>query len=152
MTTIASFRNSECETTCDKCGNTLIAPEWSEYVIDGLILNLWTCTKCGYRFETEAYKLRHKTGLTDDGATLVDRALAGDLPLIAINALSDDTERSEQRGFVNLIKGIFGMFRNPTAHAPKIKWAVNKDDAEEVLTLLSMVHKRIDASRMLSRV
>jgi hypothetical protein len=23
-------------------------------------------------------KLRHKTGLTDDGATLVDRALAGD--------------------------------------------------------------------------
>ena len=55
MTTIAPIRNSECETTCDKCGNTLIAPEWSEYVIDGLILNLWTCTKCGYRFETEAY-------------------------------------------------------------------------------------------------
>jgi uncharacterized protein (TIGR02391 family) len=98
-----------------------------------------------------ADKLRHKTGLTDDGATLVDRALAGDLPLIAINALSDDTERSEQRGFVNLIKGIFGMFRNPTAHAPKIKWAVNKDDAEEVLTLLSIVHKRIDASIMPSR-
>jgi uncharacterized protein (TIGR02391 family) len=99
-----------------------------------------------------ADKLRHKTGLTDDGATLVDRALAGDLPLVAINALSDDTERSEQRGFVNLVKGIFGMFRNPTAHAPKIKWAVNKDDAEEIFTLLSMVHKRIDASRMLSRV
>jgi uncharacterized membrane protein YvbJ len=44
------------------------------------------------------------------------------------------------------------MFRNPTAHAPKIQRAVNKDDAEEVLTLLSMVHKRIDGSRMPPRV
>jgi uncharacterized protein (TIGR02391 family) len=99
-----------------------------------------------------ADKLRYKTGLTEDGAALVDRALAGESPLIAINPLSNDTDRSEQRGFVSLVKGIFGMFRNPTAHAPKIKWAVNKDDVEDVLTLLSMVHKRIDASRMLSRV
>jgi ribosomal protein L37AE/L43A len=55
MKTIASIRNSECETTCAKCGYALIAPEWSEYVIDGLVLNLWTCTKCGHQFETEAY-------------------------------------------------------------------------------------------------
>jgi uncharacterized protein (TIGR02391 family) len=99
-----------------------------------------------------ADKLRHKTGLTDDGALLVDRTLSGDLPLIAINALSDETEISEQRGFANIVKGAFGMFRNPTAHAPKIRWAVNKDDAEEVLTMLSMIHKRIDGSRMPSCV
>jgi ribosomal protein L37AE/L43A len=55
MKTIASIRDSECETTCAKCGYALIAPECSEYVIDGLVLNLWTCTKCGYRFETETY-------------------------------------------------------------------------------------------------
>jgi len=38
------------------------------------------------------------------------------------------------------------MFRNTTAHAPKISWAVNREDAEEVFTLLSMIHKRIDAA------
>jgi ribosomal protein L37AE/L43A len=54
MTTVASFRNSKCETTCDKCGQTLIAPEWSEYVNERLVLNLWSCWNCGYRFETEA--------------------------------------------------------------------------------------------------
>ena len=36
--------------TCDKCGNTLIAADWSEYVNDGLVLDFWSCWKCGYRF------------------------------------------------------------------------------------------------------
>jgi uncharacterized protein (TIGR02391 family) len=31
-------------------------------------------------------KLRDRTGLTDDGNTLVDRALSGDPPMLAINA------------------------------------------------------------------
>ena len=55
MTTIASIRDSEFETTCDKCGVTLIAPKWSEYVCDGLVLNFWSCTKCGFQFETETF-------------------------------------------------------------------------------------------------
>jgi uncharacterized protein (TIGR02391 family) len=97
-----------------------------------------------------ADKLRAKTGLTD-GATLVDRTLAGELPLLAINPLKTESEKSEQRGFANLVKGMFGMFRNPATHAPKISWAIDKDDAEEVFTLLSLVHKRIDAAHMPAR-
>ena len=42
-------------TTCVKCGEALIAPDWSEFVSERLVLNLWTCTKCGDRFETKAY-------------------------------------------------------------------------------------------------
>lgn len=91
-------------------------------------------------------KLRARTGLGDDGGTLVDRALGGDSPMLAINPLKTETEKSEQRGFINLVKGTFGMFRNPTAHAAKITRAVERADAEEVLTLLSMIHKRIDDS------
>jgi uncharacterized protein (TIGR02391 family) len=98
-----------------------------------------------------ADKLRARSGLTDDGVALVDRALGGDSPIVAINALSTESERSEQRGFANLLKGTFGMFRNTTAHAPKINWALNREDAEEVLTLLSMIHKRLDAARALTR-
>jgi uncharacterized protein (TIGR02391 family) len=99
-----------------------------------------------------ADKLRTRTGLADGGAPLVDRALAGELPLLAINPFRTEREKSEQRGFANLVKGIFAMFRNTTAHAPKITWAVNKEDAEEVFTLLSLVHKRIDAAHMPPRV
>ena len=56
-------------TTCVKCGEALIAPDWSEFVSERLVLNLWTCTKCGDRFETKAYtpadvepKMRKKIG------------------------------------------------------------------------------------------
>ena len=53
MTTVASFRNPKNETICTKCGEALIAPEWSEYVSEQLVRNLWSCTNCDYRFETE---------------------------------------------------------------------------------------------------
>jgi ribosomal protein L37AE/L43A len=55
MTTVASLRGSAHEIFCDKCGNSLIAPEWSEYFSEErLVLNLWSCMNCGNRFETES--------------------------------------------------------------------------------------------------
>ncbi len=99
-----------------------------------------------------ADKLRARTGLTDDGATLVDRALAGELPMLAINPLVTDSEKSEQKGFANLVKGTFGMFRNTTAHAARIHWPMTKDDAEDLLSLVSLIHRRLDAAHMPPRV
>lgn len=93
-----------------------------------------------------ADKLRSRTGLTDDAATLVDRALTGDPPTLAINPLSTESQKSEQRGFVNLVKGTFGMFRNTTAHEARILWAMNKADAEDLLSLASLIHRRLDAA------
>lgn len=98
-----------------------------------------------------AAKMRAKTGLTDDGATLVDRALCGTPPMIAINPLSSESERGEQRGFANLVKGTFGMFRNPTAHEPRIHWPMSKGDAQDLLTLVSLIHRRLDASHIPAR-
>ncbi len=97
-------------------------------------------------------KLRSKTGLTDDGNTLVERALTGTPPLIAINSLKTESERSEQKGFANLVRGTLGMFRNTTAHAARIQWPMTKDDAEDLLSLVSLIHRRLDTSTMLPRV
>jgi uncharacterized protein (TIGR02391 family) len=92
-----------------------------------------------------ADKLRSRTGLSDEGGVLVDKALAGDVPMLAINPFKTDSEKSEQRGFANLVKGIFGMFRNPTAHAARIHWTMEKKDAEDLLSVVSLIHRRIDA-------
>lgn len=91
-----------------------------------------------------ADKLRSKSGLTSDGAQLVQSALGGAQPRIAINTLATDTEQSEQRGFMNLLVGLFGTFRNPTAHAPRISWSVSEQDALDFLCILSYIHRRID--------
>jgi uncharacterized protein (TIGR02391 family) len=93
-----------------------------------------------------ADKLRARTGLTDDGGSLVDKSLAGDIPLSAINSLETESQRSEQRGFANLVKGVFGMIRNPTAHAARIHWTMDKKDAEDLLSVVSLIHRRIDVA------
>lgn len=54
MTMMESFSSTDHGTTCAKCGEALIAPEWSEFVSEALVLNLWSCPKCGCRFDTEA--------------------------------------------------------------------------------------------------
>lgn len=98
-----------------------------------------------------AEKIRTRTGLTDDGAELIDRALSGAIPMLAINRLASPSEVSEQKGFANLIRGTFGMFRNPTAHAPRATWAMSREDAEDLLTLVSLIHRRLDAAHMPAR-
>jgi uncharacterized protein (TIGR02391 family) len=45
-----------------------------------------------------------------------------------------------------LIKGLFAAMRNPTAHAPKVKWAIELPEALDVLTLASMLHRRLDTA------
>lgn len=91
-------------------------------------------------------KIRGKTGLSEDGSALVDQAFGGAAPLLAINALATDSQRSEQKGFANLLRGTFGMFRNPTAHEARINWPMTKEDAEDLLSLVSLIHRRLDAA------
>lgn len=93
-----------------------------------------------------AQRLRDMTGLSLDGAMLIDKCFAESQPLIWINALRTETERSEHKGFALLLKGAFAAIRNPTAHEPKIPWQ-GEDDAADYFTLLSMLHRRLDKAR-----
>jgi uncharacterized protein (TIGR02391 family) len=94
-----------------------------------------------------ADKLRAKTGLTEEGANLVDAALTGNPPRLAINPLATESQKKEQSGFANLVKGTFGMFRNTTAHEARIHWVMSKEDAEDLLSLASLIHRRLDAAK-----
>ncbi len=94
-----------------------------------------------------AQKIRDKTGFTSDGSDLVDEAFGigkKAYPVLAFNALSADSERSEHKGLMNLMKGFFGTFRNPTAHAPRIAWQITEQDALDMMTIASLLHRRLD--------
>lgn len=64
--------------------------------------------------------------------------------MIKINLLKTDTDRSEHIGLCNLIKGIFGLIRNSTAHEPKIKFEITEEEALDILNTISFIHKRLD--------
>jgi len=76
-----------------------------------------------------AVKIRERTGLDSDGASLIRDVFGGTSPILRINGLQSETEKGEQRGFVNLATGLFGTFRNPTAHEAKIIWPLSEVDA-----------------------
>jgi uncharacterized protein (TIGR02391 family) len=96
-----------------------------------------------------ASKIRKLSGLGTDGAPLVQETfgLGTGGPLLAINALANATDEGEQRGFVNLLVGLFGTIRNPLAHNPKVEWNMSEQDALDVLTLTSLIHRKLDNAR-----
>jgi uncharacterized protein (TIGR02391 family) len=90
-------------------------------------------------------RIKELTNLTNDGAALVDDVfLSKPYPILLINNFCSESEKSEQKGFANYLKGIYGMFRNPEAHSAKIKWTINEEDAIQAMVLISFCHKKLD--------
>lgn len=92
-------------------------------------------------------RLRALSGTSGDGAALVDATLTlgkSGIPLLMINSLQTQTEKDEQTGLANLLKGLNGLYRNPTAHDPRLNRSISEDELREALTMVSMVHRRLD--------
>ena len=94
-----------------------------------------------------ADRIRSLSGLTSDGSDLVNQALGtrDGAPVLAFNSLRTMSEESEQRGMMQLM-GVFAVFRNPTAHELKTKWAVTEREALDLLTMVSLLHRRRDGA------
>jgi uncharacterized protein (TIGR02391 family) len=90
-----------------------------------------------------AQRIRDISGVQLDGAALVDKVFASERPILAINSLRTETEKSEHKGFASLLKGCFAGIRNPLAHEPKILWH-GEDDAADYLSLISLLHRKLD--------
>lgn len=51
-------------------------------------------------------RLRELTGLEQDGVKLIDTMFSIDRPLLVLNGLCTDSEKSEHKCFATLLKGI----------------------------------------------
>lgn len=97
-----------------------------------------------------AQRIRETSGVQGDGANLVDKVFSANNPILAFNSLQTDTERSEHKGFAALLKGCFMAIRNPLAHEPKIHWE-GEDNAADYLSLISLLHRKLDECEVVSR-
>jgi len=112
----------------------------AELLVDNYFHAVFEATK------SVAEKIRNLSGMTSDGGELVDSVFSIKNPILIINSLKTETEISEHKGFANLLKGFFGMFRNTTGHAPKIKWTIEEFDALDIFSLASLFHRKLDNS------
>ena len=91
-----------------------------------------------------AQRIRNISSLTTDGADLVNAAFSVKKPILKINFLITEAEVSEQKGFSNMLVGLFGLVRNPLAHAPKTSWPMNEQDALDIMSMVSFIHRKLD--------
>jgi uncharacterized protein (TIGR02391 family) len=93
-------------------------------------------------------KIRQRTGLDGDGSELVQRAFSLKNPALMVNDLANESDRSEQLGISQLAQGMYQLWRNPTAHAPRVRWAMEERETLDLLTVASMLHRRLDQARL----
>ncbi len=90
--------------------------------------------------------IRNKSGLDLDGNQLVGQAFAGSNPLIKVNSLQTESDREEQKGIEQLLRGVYTGIRNPRSHAKK------EDDPQSAKSLIIMIDfliRTIDKGRSL---
>lgn len=88
-------------------------------------------------------RVRDLSGLQKDGTSLIDECFSSN-PILIINNYQTPAEKNEHNGFCNLLKGLCSMFRNPTAHEPKVEWEIQEQDAIDILCIISYCHRRLD--------
>lgn len=91
-------------------------------------------------------RIRDLSGSLEDGNKLIENVFSTN-PVLIINDFKTQSEIDEHKGFCNLLKGLCGMFRNPSAHEPKLLWNIEKQDALDILGLISYCHRRLDRSQ-----
>ena len=91
-------------------------------------------------------RIRDLSGISVDGTNLIEQVFSSN-PILIINNYQTSSEKNEHNGFCNLLKGLCSMFRNPTAHEPKIEWEIGEQDALEILGMISYCHRRLDSAQ-----
>src|SRR5258706_6845872 len=60
--------------------------------------------------------LRERANVDGDGISLVAQALGGDSPRLRINKFQTETEKNEQKGLEQILRGMYQGIRNPRSH------------------------------------
>jgi uncharacterized protein (TIGR02391 family) len=85
-------------------------------------------------------KVRDATGEEYDGASLMQRALSVDNPIIRMADLSTNSGRDIQKGYIQIFSGAMTGIRNPKAHG---NITLDKRRAIHLLFLSSLLMEKV---------
>src|SRR5260221_10133234 len=93
----------------------LIRPQlWNEISNSYIAENYEAAILDSMRFLSKV--IREKSGLDGDGTQLVGQAFGGDEPKLRLNKLQTQSEKDEQKGFLQIVTGLYSAIRNPRTH------------------------------------
>jgi uncharacterized protein (TIGR02391 family) len=85
--------------------------------------------------------MRERTGIVKDGAALVSEALALERPRMILSELDTESGRNDQKGFMQIIQGMYLGIRNPKAHS--LDYDGDEHEAARYLIFASLIAQRI---------
>jgi len=86
--------------------------------------------------------VRERSKLTTDGSDLMRTAFSANNPLLSLSGLTTQSEKDEQRGYMDIMAGCVMAIRNPRAHS-----VGSFDDETSALEMLAIMNHLIGVAR-----
>jgi len=88
--------------------------------------------------------IRKKSKIDADGASLIGQAFGGQSPKIKINKMETTSEKDEQKGYEQILRGIYCGIRNPRAHE---QYQDIKEVADSIIIFISYLTEMIKSTK-----
>ncbi len=84
--------------------------------------------------------IRERTGLENDGISLIGQAFGGNAPILKVNQMQTESEINIQKGVEQILRGIYQAIRNPRSHE---KYTDAKEDTDSIIVFINYIIKVI---------
>ncbi len=93
--------------------------------------------------------IRRKTGLQDDGESLIEKAFSLSNPCLILSEIKSKSGQNDQKGFIQIFKGSYQGIRNTKAHS--LAHDLNQLKAAQYLVFASLLARRVDESKVIKK-
>lgn len=93
--------------------------------------------------------IRERTKVDKDGNELIGDVFSLSNPKLVISTLKTESGRNEQKGYLQILQGVYSGIRNPKAHS--LSTDLNEMKAAQYLILASLLARRIDEASVVDR-
>jgi len=94
--------------------------------------------------------IRDVTGVNEDGDRLIGQVFSLDDPYLVLSNIRSESGRNDQKGFMQIYKGMFQGIRNPKAHS--LTHDLTELKAAQYLVFSSLLARRIEEAKILKKI
>lgn len=89
--------------------------------------------------------IRERTGLAQDGAALAGEAFSLDRARLVFSEIESESGKSDQKGFMQIIQGMYLGIRNPKSHS--LDHDLDKEKTAQYLVFSSLIARRVSEAK-----
>lgn len=86
--------------------------------------------------------IRNKTKSSEDGDRLIGKVFSLENPYLILSEIETETGKNDQKGFMQIFKGVYQGVRNPKAHS--LTHDLTEEKAAQYLVLSSLLARRVE--------